>query len=150
VSLGPARSRASPPAAPWHEDRTAIQLSRSWPTPPRSITETRNAGSGTACSADCPLWSVLAGQSGPDSGSAAGAGEERGHDVGGVPVERDSRPVVAHGRAGIGVAGGLLDVAQRHTSVKRGVMNAWRRVWGPTRLAIAAWRAMRRTIRPAA
>ncbi len=30
------------------------------------------------------------------------------------------------------------------------VMNAWRRVWGPTRLAISARRATRRTIRPAA
>jgi hypothetical protein len=43
--------------------------------------------------------------------SAAGAGEERGHDVGGVPVERDSRPVVAHGGPGVGVAGGLLHIA---------------------------------------
>jgi Helix-turn-helix domain len=46
-----------------------------------------------------PLWSDIAGQSGQVR-SAAGAGEERGHDVGGVPVERDSRPVVAHGGAG--------------------------------------------------
>jgi hypothetical protein len=31
-----------------------------------------------------------------DRVSPAGVGEERGHDVGGVPIERDSRPVVAH------------------------------------------------------
>jgi hypothetical protein len=52
--------------------------------------------------------------------SAAGAGEEGGHDVGGVPVERDSGPVVAHGGAGIGVAGGLLHVAERHPGVQGG------------------------------
>ena len=52
--------------------------------------------------------------------STAGAGEERGHDVRGVSVERDSRPVVAHGGSGVGVAGGLLDVAQGHASVGYG------------------------------
>jgi hypothetical protein len=52
--------------------------------------------------------------------SAAGAGEERGDDVGGVAVERDSGAVVAHGGASVGVAGGFLDVAERHPGVERG------------------------------
>jgi hypothetical protein len=69
---------------------------------------------------DCPLWGDLAGQSGRRSVSAAGAGEECGHDVGGVPVERDPGAVVAHGGAGVGVASGLLHVAERHTSVQGG------------------------------
>ena len=51
-------------------------------------------------------------------GSAAGASEECRDDVGGVPVERDSRPVVTHGGAGVGVAGGLLHVAERHAGVE--------------------------------
>jgi hypothetical protein len=55
-----------------------------------------------------------------DRVSAAGAGEERGHDVGGVSVERDSGTVVAHGGPGVGVAGGLLHIAERHTSVQGG------------------------------
>jgi transposase len=63
--------------------------------------------------------SDLAGQSGPMV-SAAGACEERGHDVGGVSVERNSGPVVAHGGAGVGVAGGFLHIAQRNPGVKRG------------------------------
>jgi hypothetical protein len=66
---------------------------------------------------------------GPERGrwvSAAGAGEERGHDVGGVAVEGDSGPVVAHGRAGIGVAGGFLDVAERNPSVCRRLGGAGR------------------------
>ena len=52
--------------------------------------------------------------------SAAGAGEESGHDVRGVPVERDPGAVVAHGGAGVGVAGGLLHVAERHAGVQGG------------------------------
>lgn len=39
--------------------------------------------------------------------SAAGGGEERGHDVCGLPVERDSRPIMAHG----GVAGASCTLA---------------------------------------
>ena len=51
-------------------------------------------------------------------GSAAGAGEERGHDVGGVSVEGHERSFVAHGGAGIGMAGGLLDVAEGNAGVE--------------------------------
>jgi hypothetical protein len=53
-------------------------------------------------------------------GSAAGAGEERGDDVGGVPVERHPGAVVAQSGAGIGVAGGFLDVAQWNAGVEGG------------------------------
>jgi hypothetical protein len=53
-------------------------------------------------------------------GSAAGASEERGHDVGGVSVEGHARSVVPHGGAGIGVAGGLLHIPQRNPGVQRG------------------------------
>jgi hypothetical protein len=66
--------------------------------------------------------------------SAAGAGEERGDDVGGVPVERDSGAVVAHGGARIDVAGGLLDVAERHASIeRRGDERVTERVWSDAR-----------------
>jgi hypothetical protein len=41
------------------------------------------------------------------------SGDERGHDVGGVPVEAAPCAVVAHRRAEVGVAGGFLNVAQR-------------------------------------
>ncbi len=51
------------------------------------------------------------GQAGDVSWLAGGAGEEGGDDVGGVAVEGDSASVVAHGGAGVGVAGGFLDVA---------------------------------------
>ncbi len=43
--------------------------------------------------------------------SAGCAGDVGGHDVGGVPVQGDSGPVVAHGGARVGVGGRLLHVA---------------------------------------
>jgi hypothetical protein len=51
------------------------------------------------------IWQPPAG-----SGDAAGAGEERGDDVGGVPVEGLAATVVAHRRAWVGVTGRFLDV----------------------------------------
>ncbi len=54
----------------------------------------------------------------PSSGSARGAGEECGDDVGGATVERSPAPVVAHGGEGIGLAGRLLHVAQRYASIQ--------------------------------
>ena len=94
---------------------------------------------------DCPLWRDIASRL-----LSGGAGDEGGDDVGGVAVERDAGAVVAHGGAGVGVAGGFLDVAQGTPASSAAVMNAWRSVCGPTRLVIPARRAMRRTIRPAA
>jgi hypothetical protein len=73
--------------------------------------------------------------------SAGGAGDEGGHDVGGVTVERLAGPVVAHGRARVGVRGGLLDVSQRHTGVQGGGVQEWRRLCGEIRLVIPARRA---------
>jgi hypothetical protein len=52
--------------------------------------------------------------------SAGGAGDERGDDVGGVPVEGLAAPVVSHRRSRVGVASGLLHVAQRHAGVQTG------------------------------
>jgi hypothetical protein len=52
--------------------------------------------------------------------SAGGAGDEGGDDVRGVTVERLAGPVVAHGRARIGVRGGFLDVSQGHSGVESG------------------------------
>jgi hypothetical protein len=49
-----------------------------------------------------------------------GAGEEGGHDVGGVPVKGHSRPVVAHRRTRIGVARRLLHVSERDAGVEGG------------------------------
>ena len=56
----------------------------------------------------------------PSGWLAGGAGDEGGDDVGGVAVEGDPGPVVAHGGAGVGVAGGFLHVAQRDPGVERG------------------------------
>ena len=58
-----------------------------------------------------PIWA---------GGSAGGAGEVGGDDVGGVPVERHPVAVVAHRGARVGVRGGLLDIAERHPGVERG------------------------------
>jgi hypothetical protein len=51
---------------------------------------------------------------------AAGLGEERGDDVGGVSVERDPGSVIAHSGAGVGMAGGFLHIAQWNSGVERG------------------------------
>jgi hypothetical protein len=55
---------------------------------------------------------------GPGYPLSGGAGQKRGHDIGCVAVERASAPVVAHGGARVGVAGGLLHVSQRHAGVQ--------------------------------
>ena len=52
-------------------------------------------------------------------GSAGGAGDEGGDDVGGVSVERDAGPVVSHVVRGLR-GGGFLDVAQWHPGVEGG------------------------------
>ena len=49
-----------------------------------------------------------------------GTSDVSGDDVGGVPVQGSSGPVVSHGGAGIGVRGGFLHIAQRDPSVQRG------------------------------
>lgn len=55
------------------------------------------------------------------SGNAsAGAGDEGGHDVGGVAVEGLADPVIAHRRSRIGVRGCFLDVAERHARIEGG------------------------------
>jgi hypothetical protein len=61
-----------------------------------------------ACTPICRRASVLPDRVGEPSGRPVGAlsgcaGEEGGHDVGGVPVERHPGPVVAHGGARVGV-----------------------------------------------
>ena len=58
------------------------------------------------------------------SGSAGGAGDEGGDDVGGVAVEGDASSVVAHGGSGVGVGRSLLDVAERHPASRAAVMKA--------------------------
>jgi hypothetical protein len=51
---------------------------------------------------------------------AAGAGDEGGDDLGGVPVKGLAAPVVSHGGAWICVAGRFLHVAERDTGVEGG------------------------------
>ena len=59
-----------------------------------------------------------------------GSGDEGGDDVGGVPVQRDPGPVVAHGGSGVGVGGGFLHVPERHACVeRRGDEPVRERVW---------------------
>jgi hypothetical protein len=48
------------------------------------------------------------------------SGDERRHDVGGVPIEAASGTVVAHRRSRIGVTRGLLDIAQWDAGVEGG------------------------------
>jgi hypothetical protein len=60
--------------------------------------------------------------------SAGGAGDEGSDDVGRVPVEGLAAPVVAHGRARVGVTGRFLHVTQRHSGVERGGFQ--RLLWG--------------------
>jgi hypothetical protein len=81
---------------------------------------------------------------------AGGPGNERGNDVGGVPVQSLAAAVVAHGGTRVGVRGGLLDVAQRHAGVRAAVMNEWRRLCGEIRFVNPARRASRLTVRSAA
>jgi hypothetical protein len=52
--------------------------------------------------------------------SARCSGKKRCDDVGGVAVEGHAGSVVTHRRARVGVTGGLLDVAQRDSSVEGG------------------------------
>jgi hypothetical protein len=47
----------------------------------------------------------------PQAPPAGGARDVGGHDVGGVMVERNSGPLVAHGRSWVGVRRGFLNVA---------------------------------------
>jgi len=51
---------------------------------------------------------------------AAGSGDECGDDVGGVPVEGTSGPVVAHRGPGISVRRCLLDVTQGNAGIQCG------------------------------
>jgi hypothetical protein len=50
----------------------------------------------------------------------SGAYEEGGHDIRVVPVEGNPRPVLAHRRTRVGVAGRLLHVAEGDTRVEGG------------------------------
>jgi hypothetical protein len=52
--------------------------------------------------------------------SSSGAGHVGGEDVVGVAVEVLAGTVVAHGGAGVGVAGGDLDVAEVDAGVEHG------------------------------
>ena len=52
--------------------------------------------------------------------SAGGAGDERGDDVGGVPIQRLAATVIAHRCARVGVAGRFLHVTKRDTGVQGG------------------------------
>jgi hypothetical protein len=61
----------------------------------------------------------------PIRGSAGGAGDERGHDVGRVPVEGRAAPVVTHRGARIGMRGGFLHVPQGTPASRAAVMNEW-------------------------
>jgi hypothetical protein len=54
------------------------------------------------------------------SWSAAAAGDERGDDVRGVPIQGLAATVIPHRRSRVGVTGGFLHVTQRHTGVQGG------------------------------
>ena len=63
---------------------------------------------------------------GPPDGAASrcglpgGAGDVRGDDVGSVLVQASAGPVVPHCGSRVSVGGGLLHIAQRNPSIKRG------------------------------
>jgi len=60
----------------------------------------------------------------PSVRSAGGAGDVGGHDVGGMTIKRNARPVVAHGGWWGGVGYGLLDVAQRTPASRAAVFSS--------------------------
>jgi hypothetical protein len=61
---------------------------------------------------------------------SGGSGDVGGDDVGGVAVQRGAGPVIAHGRAWVGVGSGFLDVAQRNPGVQTdGDERMPQRVW---------------------
>jgi len=51
------------------------------------------------------------------SGGARDVGRD---DIGGVPVQAATGPVIPHRGSRISMGGGFLDVAQRHPGIKRG------------------------------
>ena len=55
-----------------------------------------------------------------DAAVSGARGHVGGEDVVGVPVEVLAGPVVAGGRAGIGVPGGDLDIAQVNPGIQHG------------------------------
>lgn len=57
---------------------------------------------------------------GSPSCSAAGAGDECGHDVGGVPIEGAPGPVVAHGGSWVCMRRSFLDIAQGDAGIQGG------------------------------
>ena len=82
-------------------------------------------------------------------GLPSGARDIRSDDVGGVPIQAASGPVIPDRGPRISMRGSFLDVAQWHPRIKPAVMNACLSVWGVTVLAIPARRATLRTIHPA-
>ena len=66
-----------------------------------------------------------------ESAGTGCSGDERRHDVGGVPIQASSSPVVAHRRARVGVAGCFLDVSERDAGVEG---------CGDERVSKAVWR----------
>jgi hypothetical protein len=52
--------------------------------------------------------------------STGGAGEVRGDDIGGVPIQRGPGAVVPHRDSWVGVAGGLVNISKRDADVERG------------------------------
>src|SRR4051794_30528334 len=90
-------------------NRKRAQNSRERSAATDATTARPNARSGPVMG--CVLWS---------GDSAGGAGDEGRDDVGGVAVERDSGSVVAHRGSRVGVAGGLLYVAERYAGIERG------------------------------
>ena len=83
-------------------------------TAPEHIQSTRPATGG----AGRYRCSVSPGRQG--SAGAAGAGDERGHDVGGVAVKAVAGAVVTHRCAWVGVRRCFLDITQWDASVERG------------------------------
>jgi hypothetical protein len=75
--------------------------------------------------------------------------DERRQGVGRMPVKGMSRAVVAAGSTRVGVAGGILDVAQRDPASNASVTIVCRRLCGVMCLASPARRASRATIRAA-
>lgn len=55
-----------------------------------------------------------------DAATSGARGHVGGEDVIGVPVEVLAGPVIARGRAGIGVPGGDLDIAQVNSRIQHG------------------------------
>lgn len=86
----------------------------------RLVGRPANAYSAIGVLGGCWLWRQHDGPATDNARSAGCDGDVDDHDEGGVTVQGNPGPVVAHGGAQVGVRGRLLHVAQRDPGIEDG------------------------------